>query len=97
MLIALAIAALAGLTIPPLIDLVTKAHMPTQAKASIMTVLVAAAGAFTTVAYGGHGWTHYLTNILAAFVTTLASHQTLKGIGDPVQAKTGNKGIGPSQ
>jgi hypothetical protein len=74
MILALTVSALCGLAIPPAVDLVTKAHLPTVVKTLLAAVLSAAAGAITTVAYApGESWTDYALAVLAAFVVTLSA------------------------
>lgn len=96
-MITLAVSSLAGLVIPPFIDLVLKATIPTQFKTLLAMVLSAIAGAISTVTFTPlDTWQNYVFAVMVAFVNTLASHVALKyGLGDPIQSRTGHLGIGP--
>lgn len=93
----LAVSALCGWVIPPLVDLVTKAHAPTALKTLLATLLAGLAGALNTVIWAPRErWQDYLFAIAVAVVNTQSAHRILVGLGDPVQKKFGRVGIGPS-
>lgn len=92
----LAVSALCGWVIPPLVDLVTKARAATALKTGLATLLAALAGALNTVVWAPRErWQDYLLAIAVAVVNTQSAHRILVGLGDPVQKKTGHVGIGP--
>src|SRR3954466_760139 len=90
---AIAVAALCGIVIPFLVDLVTKSHAPRGLKAATAAALAAGAGVLSTsnLAAGFH-WPTLVIATAAAFVTTMATHST--GASNIVQRATANVGIG---
>lgn len=92
---AFAVSAAVAWVIPALVDLVVKAHAPTSLKTAIATTLSALAGILPTVTLAPHeGWAGYVVAVGIALANTQAAHRVLKGVGDPVQKATGERGLG---
>lgn len=96
--VTLAVSAICGWVIPIVTDLVTKWNAPTVLKTLIASGLATLAGVLSTVVFTpNEHWQDYLLAIGVAFVNTQAAHRTLKGLGDPVQKKFGNVGLGETR
>ena len=94
-LYAIAVAGLAGLVIPAVVDLITKSHLADGAKALIATVLSAAAGALATVTITpGVHWQTVALSMVSSFVAAMGAHQT--GYSRLIQNATAGFGVGPA-
>src|SRR4051812_34431531 len=94
-LCAIAVAGIAGLLIPAVVDLVTKSHLADGAKALLATVLSALAGALATVTITPTvHWQTVALSIVSSFVAAMGAHQT--GYSRPLQKATADFGIGAS-
>lgn len=94
-LYAIAVAAVAGLAIPAVVDVVTKSHLASGVKALFATVLSASAGALATVTITpGVHWQTVAVSMVSAFVAAMSAHRT--GYSDVVQRVTAGFGVGPA-
>jgi len=88
-----AVALLAGVLVPFIVDIVTHSRAPQPLKAFLATALAALAGILATTTYtDGADWKVYLRDVFVAWVAAMITHRTR--VTDPVQRATANVGIG---
>lgn len=92
------IASVVGLFIPGLVDFILKSTVPTPVKTIVATAGSAVAAALATVTYStGESWKAYVYAIVLAVVASQGGHRILVGLGDPIQRRFGDAGIGPAR